>query len=307
MKDWDNRRFFLAVAQEGSIRRAAERLDTSRSTVLRRISLLEKELGIRVFERRPEGYFTTPAGDELQRVTLQMELASDAVDRQLAGMDTKLDGTIRVAVPGALTTYVLMPDFAEFCVKHPDIKLEIISNYEMVDLARREADVAIRISNDPPEDLVGRRVLKIARAAYVGAMHLPSATSKKPIAKLGWIGWSLSPSSLQWVEVSSHPDLPVTQIVTDPHSTVAAIRAGMGMSILPCFMGDVEPGLYRMPPGELQLQSDLWVLTHNDLRHTARIRLFTEFIVGALNRHRGLLEGKVPLLSPTNTRSGATE
>ena len=292
MTNWDDHRFFLAVAREASVRKAAETLNTSRSTVLRRITALEDELGVRLFERMPNGYFATPAGEELRRAAERMEAEADTAERRLAGRDAELSGTIRVSVPGVLATYLLMRDFAAFNQAHPEIRLQIVSTYEMPDLARREVDVAIRISNDPPDDLVGRRILKMARAAYVSADHLPNPAGPAPPRELSWIGWSLDPSSLQWVEESGYPNLPVNTIITDPYVTIEAVRAGIGMSILPCFMGDTEPGLHRMPPGRLQRQSDLWVLTHEDLRNTARIRVFTSFVADALLRHRDLMEGR---------------
>lgn len=299
MKNWDDRRFFLAVAREGSLNKAAEKLSVNRSTVLRRITAFEKELGVRLFERLPNGYFTTAAGEEMMRAAERMEDAVNDADRVLAGRDAKLCGTIRVSVSGALATYVLMPDITAFNQAHPEIRLEILTTFDMPDLARREADVAIRISNDPPDDLVGRRVVKVARAAYVGKQNLPHVKNSAPGLPLSWIGWSLEPSSRQLFEESNYSDLPVDTIISDPYTTVRALRCGMGMSILPCFMGDSEPELYRMPPGNLLIQTDLWVLTHQDLRNAARIQIFTNFLVEALSRQRDLLEGRCPQALPS--------
>lgn len=292
MTNWDDRRFFLQVAREASVRKAAEKLGTSRSTVLRRVSALESELGVRLFERMPSGYFTTPAGEELRDATERMEAEFATANRRLAGRDAAMRGTIRVSLSGALATYVLVPELERFRRLHPEIKLEVLSTYDMPDLAQREADVAIRISNNPPLDLVGRRILRIARAAYVCEQYLAGKDNTETLLPLSWIGWSLESSGVQWVKESSHPELPVSTVITDPYATVAAVRAGIGMSILPCFMGDQEPDLHRMPPGKLQRETDLWVLTHEDLRNTARIRIFTQFVADALLRHRDLLEGK---------------
>ena len=297
MMEWDDYRFFLAVARKTSVKQAADQLGVNRSTVLRRITGFEKRLGVRLFERLPNGYFTTPAGDEMLAFAEKMEALSNDVDRHIAGRDKKLSGTIRVSLSGALATYVLMPDLAAFAKTHPDIRLEIQSTYGMPDLARREADVAIHISNDPPEDLVGRRVVKVARAAYIGADFVnagqePDIHSARPDPRHNWIGWSREPSSLQWVEESDFPDLPVTTIITDPYATIKALEAGMGISILPCYLGDSEPGLCRVPSSHLHWLMDLWVLTHKDLRNTARIRKFTGYITNALIRQRDLLEGR---------------
>ncbi len=169
----------------------------------------------------------------------------------------------------------------------------------MVDLAKREADVAIRVSNNPPQDLIGRRVLTMARAAYVNKEYLPrnqSAHKKMPV--LRWIVWSDHPSSQQWMKETDFPDTPIGSIIEYPHATLNAIRAGLGMAVLPCFMGDAAAGVYRMPPGSLVLQTDVCVLTHEDMRNTACIRKFTSFIADALLRHRTLVEGKKPKPQP---------
>lgn len=297
MQNWDDHRIFLAVARETSIKKAADTLVVNRSTVLRRITAFETRLGVRLFERLPDGYFTTPAGEEMMQSTIKMEAAADEASRRVAGRDNRLSGTITVSLSVALAAYVLMPDLAAFSQAHPGIRLEILSTYDMPDLARREADVAIRISNDPPEDLVGRRVVKVARAAYIGAAHIGEARGRHarpndPDASLSLIGWSTDPSSLQWAEDSHIPRLPVGTIITDPFATVKALEAGMGISILPCYMGDSEPGLCRIPAGNLQRLTDLWILTHRDLRHTARIRQFTSYIAGSVLQHRDLLEGR---------------
>ncbi len=291
MTNWDDHRFFLAVARKASVKKAAELLEVNRSTILRRITAFEEKLGVRLFERLPNGYFTTAAGDEMMATAQKMEAVANEVDRRIAGRDTRLSGTIRISLAGALGSYVLMPDLAAFSHAHPDIKLEIVSKYDMPDLARREADVAVHISNDPPDDLIGRRIVKVARAAYIGSKYLHRISTKDPAAALNWIGWSLDPSSPQWVEDSDFPDIPVGTIITDPYATIQALEAGLGMSILPCYLGDSEPGICRAPAGNLQWQTDLWVLTHKDLRNTARIRKFTSFISDAIIRHRNLLEG----------------
>ncbi len=305
MENWDDRRFFLAVAREGSVNKAAKRLDVNRTTVLRRITAFEETLGVRLFERLPNGYFTTAAGEDMKRAVEQVEGFINDADRRLAGRDARLSGTIRISIPSALAIRLLMNDLTTFAKEHPDIRLEIMTTYDMPDLARREADVAIRISNDPPEDLVGRRILKVARAAYVSAKFLPNCDDEEAQQQLSWIGWTLDSSSLQWVEDSDHPDLPVSTIITDPNATIKALSLGLGMSILPCFMGDQESDLYRMPPGRLQQQADLWILTHKDLRNTARIRKFTSFIADALLRHHDLLEGRMARELPQIYLSGS--
>jgi DNA-binding transcriptional LysR family regulator len=285
MDNWDDHRFFLALARSSSIKKTAEVLGVNRSTVLRRITAFEERMGVRLFERLPNGYFTTAAGDEMIASAQKMEELVNDMDRRVAGQDKQLSGTIRISLSGPLASYVLMPDFAVFSRLHPDIKLEVLTNYAMPDMERREADVAIRVSNDPPEDLIGRRIVKVARAIYVGANNTETTN-------LNWIRWSSSSSQQQRSATSPFIEPTTGIVISDPYATIKALEAGMGASILPCYMGDLEQGLVRLPLHNLQGKADLWILTHKDLRNTARIRKFTDFITKALASHRNLLEGK---------------
>ena len=289
--NWDDWRYFLAVVRHSSVRKAAADLSVSRSTVLRRIDALEQSLGARLFERLPNGYFTTPSGDDLMDAALRMEAAVNSVQRRVAGRDAELTGPIRITMPGTFATHLLAPHLAQFSAEHPNITLHLNMGYSMADLERREADIAIRVSNDPPADLVGRRVLTMARAAYI-SKALYKKSKPKDAATLKWIGWGHSVQSPQWLEETDHPNLPIGAIIEDPHATFEAVKAGMGLAVLPCYMGDNDPALQRMPPGNTTLNADLWVLTHEDLRKTARIRKFMTFIAEALLAHRPLIEGR---------------
>ncbi len=249
-------------------------------------------MGVRLFERLPTGYCMTAAGEEMLRSAERMEREANDVDRRLQGSDARLTGEIRITMPAAFATHLLMPEIAAFRRAYTDIRLDILTANAMADLAQREADVAIRMSNNPPDDLVGRRVLKMAAAGYVSADHLPGADSKVVLSDLNWLAWSDDPRTRQWIRDSDYPDVPVGAVINDPLVALEAARAGLGMAMLPCFLGDPTPDLHRMPPGNLKLRTDLWVLTHADLSKTARIRRFTTFITEAILRHRNRLEGK---------------
>lgn len=303
MENWDDYRYFLAVARETSVRKAAHVLDVSHSTVLRRITGLEETLGVRLFDKMPTGYFTTEAGDDLVRSALRIEEEAIIANRRVAGHDNQLSGKISLTIPCAFATHLLMPDLAAFRHAHPGIELEIIPTYSIADLAKREADVAIRVSNDPPDYLFGRRLVEVAKAAYVCEDYLPKSQALKAIQKesssLRWIGWTDLPSASQWRQESDFPDLPVGAIINDHYAALEAVKAGVGMAILPCFMADAEPRIYRMPPGTLIIRS-LWILTHEDMRNTARIRKFISFMADAILKHSDLLEGKKPNTLPNN-------
>lgn len=290
MNNWDDRRYFLEVARSGSLRKASERLNVSRSTVQRRILALEKGLGVRLFERLPSGYFTTQAGEVMLTATTRMEEEALTADRMLAGTDARLSGTIRVAVPGAVLANPMIREFAAFTNTHPYVHLELLTAYRPADLARREADVALRITNDPPEDLIGRRILKVARACYVAKQYLPKTTGPNK-AEPRWINPNDKSLAEHWTQASDHHGLTTGMVIDDPVATREAVIAGLGIAVLPCFMADGFDDLYRMPPGKLILEQDLWILTHKDLRGSARIRVFMQFMASAFLRHRALYEG----------------
>jgi molybdate transport repressor ModE-like protein len=145
MIDWDDVRYLLAVAREGSVRAAAERLEVNHSTVLRRVAQLEERLGAQMFEKLPSGYRLTDAGEEVLEFAEQMEASSNQLAARVFGRDQSARGLLRVTLAPTLATHVLMPDLADFTRLHPEIEVEILSSDEPVNLTNREADVAIRV------------------------------------------------------------------------------------------------------------------------------------------------------------------
>lgn len=291
MKDWDELRFFLAVARKGSIRAAAIVLGVNHSTVSRRIDAFEKKLDVRLFERQPSGYLITQAGEEIMQSAMQIEGEVAAIERRVAGRDTRLSGLLRVTLPGVLGQKLLMADLTAFCEANQEIELQISSSDSMADLSRREADIAIRLTNDPPENLVGRRVLRCAKAIYASKDYLARHDLAAGAGKLAWIGWNDVVSDPQWVRESPYPMAPARNRISDSLLQLEAAKAGMGLAKLPCFIGDMEPDLSRVPPAKPIPDRELWILTHEDLRNTTRVRHFSKFMVRAIQAKRDLLEG----------------
>lgn len=294
MKDWDDLRFFLAVARKGSIRGAAALLGVNHSTVSRRIDAYEKKLGTRLFERLPSGYFITQAGEEMRQSAEIIEAEVDTIDRHVFGRDARLSGVLRVTLTDSMAQKLLMPDLVEFTKAHPAIELDLITSNSTANLARREADVAIRVSNDPPDNLVGRRILKFALANYASVDYLDRHDLSKPGSNITWIGAGDLVPDPQWVRDSPYPGAPARNHAHHPLIQLEAAKAGMGMAVLPCFLGDTEPGLRRVLPATTTPGQDIWLLTHEDLRHTARVRLFIDYIAKAILTRKGLLEGRCP-------------
>lgn len=170
--DWDDLRYFLAVKRAGSVSGAARHLRVNHSTVLRRLGNLENGLGVRLFERLPGGYAMTAAGEALAAQLVGVGDRIEAAQRQLSGLDLRLSGAIRLTSTDTLMHDLLMPYLAEFRRAHPDIELQLVINNSFLSLTKREADVAIRPSNKPPEHLIGRRAGRIQTAVYASKAYL---------------------------------------------------------------------------------------------------------------------------------------
>jgi DNA-binding transcriptional LysR family regulator len=290
--EWDDLRYVLAVASAGSLAGAARSLGVNHTTVLRRIDAFEKRLGLRLFERLPTGYVLTAGGDELIAAARHIDETVTTLERKLAGQDLRLSGTVRVTTTDTLMGSILPEILAEFRASHPGIQVEIAVSNLMFNLTKRDADVAIRPANDPPETLVGRRVAKIAFAIYGSAGYLLKHKAKT-LVDHQWVGPddSLAGTSVaQWMRSA----LPTSEIALRTDSFLAlrqAVQAGLGLAALPCYLGDTAPDLVCMHRPIPEMETTLWILTHEDLRHTARIRAFTEFAAHVFGRRRPLLEG----------------
>jgi DNA-binding transcriptional LysR family regulator len=292
MIDWDDVRYFLAVARGGSVRAAAKRLSVDHSTVLRRVGQLEQRIGARMFEKLPSGYRVTAAGEEVLEFAEQMEASSNQLETRVFGRDQSVRGLLRVTMAPPLAIHLLMPDLAEFARLHPDIEMDILSSGDLANLTNREADVAIRVVYDRktlPLNLHGLKGPDLFGGVYVSSERLAA--------------WRAgAPDPIPWIVISSHgiPDwagageLPTAGVpfrTSDGEAQLAAVRQGLGITTLPCFVGDADPLLARVPGTDLHLYGTLWLLTQGETRKTKRVRLFTDFLSRRLAAHASLLAG----------------
>ena len=248
MMDWDDVRYFLAVAREGSVRAAAERLEVTHSTVLRRIAKLEEHLGAQMFEKLPSGYRLTNAGEEILEFAEQMEASSNRLETRVFGRDQSVRGRLRVALAPTLATHLLMPDFADFARLHPEVEIEILPSGELVNLTNREADVAIRVVYDRstlPLNLHGLKGPELFGGVYM-SRDLLAAWRAGKAERIRWIVISQNGIS-DWARESQVPAGEVPFKTTDGEAQIAAVQQGLGMTVLPCFVGDADPLLARVP------------------------------------------------------------
>jgi DNA-binding transcriptional LysR family regulator len=293
MIDWDDIRYFLAVARGGSVRAAAERLGVNHSTVLRRIAQLEQRLGTHMFEKLPSGYRLTDAGEAVLEFADQMEASSNQLETRVFGRDQSVRGLLRVTLAPPLATHLLMPDFADFARLHPEIEMEILSIGEPVNLTNREADVAIRVVYDRdalPLNLHGLKGPELFGGVYMSRDLLAAwrAGTADPIRWIVMNNYGVS----DWARASKIPASEIPFRTTDAEAQIVAVRQGLGMTTLPCFVGDADKLLVRAPNTALRLFGTLWLLTQGETRKTKRVQLFTEFISRRLAAHAPLLAGR---------------
>lgn len=288
MTDWDDYRYFLTVAESGSLSAAARKLGQSHSTILRRLGKLEEALDARLFERFQSGYQLTSAGEELLGLLAPVDERMTEVERQMSGRNAQLQGTIRVTTTDTLLEHLLLPALAAFRREHPGIQLQVTVNNSFLNLTRRDADVAIRPSNKPPENLVGRKLGRLQTAPYASRDYLERARNAgkrdDDWPAHDWVAPDEALAHLRqarWLHEHVPPARHAVSLDTLLGMRVA-VEAGMGMGMLLCLLADARPQLVQVAPPDPALDTELWVLTHPDLRRLHRIRVFTEFLYTSL-------------------------
>ncbi|WP_245427016.1 LysR family transcriptional regulator [Mesorhizobium sp. YM1C-6-2] len=289
--NWDDLRVFLAVARAGSLSGAARTLGVNHSTVFRRIGAFEEVLTVRLFERQPGGYLLTPAGEELRDGALRVEEEIASLSRKVSGQDLRLSGSVRVTTIDMLAFGLLPRHLAGFRDAYPDIEVELIVGNATLNLSRREADIALRVGNAPAETLVGRRVGRLAFAVY-GSASYRARRPEADLAQHDWIGYDSEHEALVRRITRFLPEAKPTLRTNSVASALFAAKAGLGLAPLPCGLADLEPDLTRIAPLPDEFTLDLWLLTHEDLRQTGRIRAFLDFLAEELAKEAPLLEGR---------------
>jgi DNA-binding transcriptional LysR family regulator len=293
--DWEDLRHFAAVSRAGTIAGAARELGVNHSTVLRRLDSLESALGVRLFERLQSGYVMTTAGETLSRRLGPVEEEIGSAQREVGGLDEELRGSIRLTTTDTLAHGLLMPILHRFQEDHPGVDLQLVVNNSFLNLTQREADIAVRPSNKPPASLVGRKVGVVATAFYASHAYLRRA-GQQGIARDDWPAhrWVAPDESLshlaaaQWL--AEHVPPQQYAVRADSLLTmVDAARHGMGVSPLLCMLADRERTLERLAGPDPRFHTQLWVLSHRDLRNVARIKALSQFLYDELRSNEHVL------------------
>lgn len=300
MEDWNELRLVLAIARAESLTAAAELLGIDHSTVFRRLNAFEQKLAVRLFERLPGGvYQLTPAGERMAAAAERMEDEALALARDIAGADGRLSGRLRVTSSETLAYSRLTRHLAEFRAVHPGIVVELAIENRVLSLSRREADVALRPIRPKEGDLWGRKLAGVAWTFFASQAYLDAQGGAIPgacaLAGQSLIGWEETAGGIMaadWLERQVASECFVYRTNSLVNQSVAA-RAGIGLALLPCYLGDNEPGLVRALAEPIEaLSGELWIVTHQDLKATARVRAFFDVVGEGLARERDLFEGR---------------
>jgi DNA-binding transcriptional LysR family regulator len=300
MLDWNDLRYFLAVARDGSTLAAARTLRTSQTTVARRIAALEAALGVPLFEKRQAGYAVTPEGEELVARAEQVERAANGFAEAAAGHGRDLSGTVKITTEEVYAITLLAPLLRELHETHPEIRIDLDTSQTVRDLGAGEADISLRSTKDQAPQaagLVGRQLgpdewtLYCSRA--YAARHGVPRTREELIghAFIGGGGGNLWIHYQGWLRA-----LGLEHQVAMHHATsgglLSGVRSGFGIAVLPCIVADGDPELIRCIPPRDDHGRVLWLFTHERVRHTPRVRTVVDFLYEKLSRHIRDLEAK---------------
>ncbi|MFL6728973.1 MAG: LysR family transcriptional regulator [Sphingomicrobium sp.] len=300
MLDWNDLKYFLAVARDGSTLAAARSLRTSQTTVARRIAAMERALGIHLFEKRQAGYALTPEGQNLLGRAEQVETALRGFSDAASAHSRSVSGTVKITTEEIYATTILAPLLRELHELHPDIVIELDTSQAVRDLGAGEADISLRSTKADtqlPAGLVGRQLciddwaLYCSRD-YAARIGVPRTRAElKNHSFIGGGGGNLWIHYQNWLQ-----SLGLEQQVAMHHATsgglLSGVRSGFGIAVLPCIVADSDPDLVQCLPPRGEHGRILWLFTHERVRHTPRVRTVIDFLYERLSRHIRRLEGK---------------
>lgn len=289
---WDEFRLVKAIAEARSLAGAADTLGINHSTVFRRLGALEKAMGARLFERSRTGYAPTAAGEKM--VELANRIADDVVDleRKITGQDLRPSGDLRVTTNDTLLVHLLSEVFVGFRRAYPEINLDIVVANEPLNLSKRDADIAIRATDRPPETLIGRRLAGIRWGIFAPSGDAPKRFDIGEARQHNWIGLSDGiggPKPTRWLLDNAGPERIVYKLNT-VLGIAEAVAAGGGFALIPCFIGAATAGVTRLGFPDPEIEAGLWLLTHPDLKNSARVRAFMDFTADEISKRRAVIE-----------------
>ncbi len=287
--EWDDLKIILAISRAGTLSAAAKQLKLNHSTVFRRINLIEKNNSVRFFERLHYGYEATEAGNQAIQVAENMEAEMFNLNRKILGKDLTLQGKVRITAPVGVSIKILGTHLYNFYQENPDIQIDLIATCNTLSLSKMEAEIALRVTNSPPENSIGRRICGFNTTLYANQNYL----DKHSNYKLQEYDYLFSNDMMGWLPKSiAKKQLNIKFTSDNVLSVLDMAEQGLGVAPLPCFLGDATESLVRLMDPPRELNKGLWLLTHSDLRKTARVRHLINFMFDALKHQEALFFGK---------------
>jgi DNA-binding transcriptional LysR family regulator len=274
--DWSDLPYVLAVSRAGTLTGAGRRLGVNQTTVSRRIAAAERALGSRLFDRVDGALHPTAAGERVIAQAALVEEAMDAVQLGAGGKDAEAAGVVRLTAVPVLVNRLIVPGLRELRQRHPLLWLDLLAEPRNASLTRREADIALRLVRpESGRGVLARRIGRVDYAVYASRREAP--------ARLAWIVYDEALAHLphaSWLEAASRSEGGARLSVNDTETMLQAIQAGLGKSLLPCFLADGETGLRRLSGAKPLVSRDVWLLTDRESRHHARIEAAVDWLVG---------------------------
>ncbi|HVJ42651.1 MAG TPA: LysR family transcriptional regulator [Dongiaceae bacterium] len=289
--NWDDLRLFLPVARSGRLTEAATLLQLSISTVARRLAQLEQDLGLSLFLRSQSGYALTEDGRRLLRKAEAVETAMFGVNRLADAVATK--GHVRVALPEGFALQIILPRLSAFRAAHPAIALDLVTGPFSLDLMRRESDIALRLVKPTDNDLLLRKLGRMAHGIYAARHLAPKQAERLP--KLAWPAemrrLPIAEATAAWIADTGNPadsDLALNSL----NALAAAAANGLGRALLPCVVGDAAPGLRRIAGPAGLFTQEIFLVLHRDLRLSPRMRAVADFLADSILAAADQLAGR---------------
>ncbi|MBM3115850.1 LysR family transcriptional regulator [Jeongeupia naejangsanensis] len=280
--DWNDLKFFLAVARGGGLTPAAQALGTSASTVSRHVDALEARLGVRLFMRQQRGYLLTDEGSALFGQVAEVERATQAVERSRGRLDGgEVSGLIKVATSETLGNHLLAPNLAGFVAQHPRAQVELVVSRHLADLNRREADLALRMM-EPGSAIVGADYIahplgKVRFGLYATPVLVAAHPDWRTMPYLSWDESWGDYSMGNWLIAQYGGREPLLR-ANNLQAQYAAACSGLGLVMLPHFLGGADPLLEALPGTPEPAGRDLWIVYHRDLKASRRVQAMRRYI-----------------------------
>jgi DNA-binding transcriptional LysR family regulator len=295
MLSWDDFRYIKAIADSRSLNGAAQMLKVNHSTIFRRLGQVEEQLGSRLFDRGRSGYVLTPCGEEMVRLAERIGHDVTTFERKVSGQDLRPSGELRVTANDLVMLHLLTEILVDFRKSYPEIVLDVVISNNMLNLSRRDADVAVRATFVPPETLSAQQICKVAWAVFGPSNHpIENFDPSSDATKYDWVGFVdhlVLVKITKWLKEHLNGSDRLVYKVNSMLGIAEAVAAGAGLALLPCFVGQTIPGLARLTEPLPELEAGIWLVTHPDLNSTARVRTFLDFCTIEVGKRRPILEG----------------